>query len=105
MPKAAFFPFRVMTLTGPPERLSASKGHEAFWKAAKVERSGLVPAFVPFIYNIFQPSVIRIAEEVNIIGHNLNGKKLILKPVKRDTTVRIRRQADEDRYTAVAIIF
>ena len=61
--------------------------------------------YVPFIYNDLQPSNISMAEEANIIGHNLNGKKLILNPVKRDTTARTMRQADVDRYTADDILF
>ena len=48
--------------------------------------------------------VISNAEDVNIIGHSLNGRKYILKPVNKDTTDRTIRQADEARYTAVAVM-
>lgn len=49
--------------------------------------------------------MISIADDVNIMGHSLNGRKLILNPVNNDMTVRIIRQADDDRYTAVDIMF
>jgi hypothetical protein len=56
-------------------------------------------------YSIFQPNVISIAEDVNIIGQSLKGRKLILKPVNNDTPANTTRHADEARYTAVEVMF
>jgi hypothetical protein len=58
-----------------------------------------------FPYSIFQPNVISIAEDVNIIGQSLKGRKLILKPVNNDTPANTTRHADEARYTAAEVMF
>ena len=58
-----------------------------------------------FPYSIFQPNVISIAEDVNIIGQSLKGRKLILKPVNNDTPANTTKHADEARYTTVEVMF
>ena len=45
------------------------------------------------------PNVISAAELVKTIGHNLNGRNLILNPVNTEMTARTIRNPDELRYT------
>ena len=62
------------------------------------------PTLYAFPYSIFQPNVISIAEDVNIIGQSLKGKKLILKPVNNDTPASTTKHTDEARYAAVEVM-
>ena len=45
------------------------------------------------------------ADEVKINGHNLKGRKLILKPVNTDTMANIMRKHDETIYVDIDMIF
>jgi hypothetical protein len=45
------------------------------------------------------------ADEVKINGHNLKGRKLILKPVNTDTIANIMRKQDEITYVDIDMIF
>jgi hypothetical protein len=56
----------------------------------------------PHIVN--HPSIISTADVVNMKGHNLKGRNLILKPVNTDMTAKTIRQVDDDRYTDVEIM-
>ena len=49
------------------------------------------------------PSNIKIELPVKINGHNLNGRKLILKPVNNDTTENALSATNEIQYTALEI--
>ncbi len=46
-----------------------------------------------------------IADEVKINGHNLKGRKFILKPVNTDTIAIIMRKHAETIYVAIDMVF
>ena len=49
--------------------------------------------------------VMRTADDVKMIGHNLNGVNLILNPVNKDTTAMTKRKPAEVMYVAIDKIF
>ena len=49
--------------------------------------------------------MIKIADDVKIIGHNLKGIKFILNPVTKDTIAIIMRKHDEVIYVAIDMMF
>ena len=46
-----------------------------------------------------------VADKVKISGHNLKGRKLILKPVNTDTIANIMRKHDETIYVDIDMMF
>jgi hypothetical protein len=51
------------------------------------------------------PTDMSTADEVKINGHNLKGRKLILKPVNTDTIANIMRKHDKTIYVDIDMMF
>lgn len=86
-------------------RLSINTGNVGVWKRYECmlfSESDHCHWFLQLAFN--HPSDISTADDVNIIGHNLNGVKSILKPVNMDTTARTRRKHDVVIYVAIEIV-
>jgi hypothetical protein len=57
------------------------------------------------LHKSIHPVVMSIADDEKIIGHNLNGRKFILKPVNKEATARTIRHNAEIIQTAVEMTF